>query len=282
MKKKELFNFVVLTNNREESTRKIILQLGEFLEFGRIIVSDNGCRSEETFKVGGIPFIYVDNSKFPSAISHFYNILESEYKNLFVFHDDDQVQSFNFRKTLNYLIDNDSIEYAVSMRHESHRNIFYESYKEIFIDYFLKDNHPLISGQFIRDGKSLFDKVPDDTKFYITHGKYCDVAIVSLCLINKNSKCFNHNYVEYIEHDSNDNNTKSVESRLILQSFVEKQRGLQNYVMSGLIGYGYLRMLPRYILSLIMLISQPLLLKLYLLKFYRRYLNKLFFYKNGK
>ena len=102
------FNFYIMTNSRVKSTAKLLNQLGRLNNFGNIFISDSGGRDKKIFNQAlksiskdNIDFELIDNSKFSeSPFLHWWSILDNGKENLFIFHDDDEINEKEFIKIL--------------------------------------------------------------------------------------------------------------------------------------------------------------------------------------
>ena len=248
----ENFHFVVMTNSRVTSTVRILGQLTPYRDYGNIVLSDSGGRGIDTFHEAsetlGIPIgdiLYVDNSEHRlDSIRHFHSILESDLKNMFIFHDDDEVVSDSLTSTLHYLEDTE-VEYLCSTKTVSKQ--FLEGLQNcnqatkinrILKSYFLSydGNCPLFTGLFVKYPKKALASM--DPRFAIP-GKYADVAIMSWFISQQNGGVAELPYIKYIEHDGNGNKIRNLVDRVSLSKFVRESGGITNYILSLLIFRGY-------------------------------------------
>jgi hypothetical protein len=246
------FAFVIQSYERLDSTVNLIIQLNKFTNYGKIYLSDSGSRGKQLFenevrdKAGvNINFEYIDNSEYVTATSHMWRIYYLNFENMFLFHDDDLVEESSFLEVLKLLNNNKKINYLCSTnKGDSYflKNIEsledQQKINQILKLYFISHNSNclLITGLFTRYPGRLKNEVGQD---FLIEGKYGDVALLSWIFIQKTSKIFNNGYMNYADHDSNDNLVKSLQDRISLSKFVKSQPGFFNNILARLVFYGY-------------------------------------------
>lgn len=269
---KKKFNFVVMTNSRVESTVRILGQLACFQNYGNLIISDSGGRGLEVFykesKRASITLAeidYMDNSKHSlDSIRHFHAILESNRKNMFIFHDDDEIVESSFKHTLEYLSVTD-VHYFCSTK--TGKGQFFNDIStcnqsgkvnRVLKAYFLSydGNCPLFTGLFVKHPLQSISSM--DSQFMI-QGKYADVAIMSWFLSQIKADISLSPYMKYIEHDGNGNNIRSLADRISLAKFVSQRGGITNRILSLLIFRGYPEKRHLYIFGVLLTVMWPFL-----------------------
>ena len=246
------FSFVIQTFDRVDQTIRLLLQLSSYKNFGKIYLSDSGGRGKlifqkKLFQSGGkgIEFEYIDSSACKTGPLHMWKIYDLNLKNMFLFHDDDLIVKSSFDAVLKKLIDDSEIKYLCSTN-KGHSNFFknfdnlntQQKINQIIKLYFLSHNGNclLLTGLYLKDPGSLKNEI--DSNFNIS-GKYYDVAMLSWLFSQQKSKIIYNSYMNYINHDANDNLVRSIESRKSLKDFISKQPGVFNNIISRLIFYGY-------------------------------------------
>lgn len=249
---KKIFSFWIQTNSRIEQTLFLIKQLSKFSEYGDIYLSDSGGRTEEffvkQFKKNNI-FIdnlnYVNNHKFCNdPFEHCWTIFASSKNNMFLFHDDDQIHHDNFKNILEFLINNNEIEYLCSTNHGKSKYItdFKKKDTQKRIDniiklYFLSPNNNclLLTGLYVKNPNTL----RRDAKDFIRNSMYGDVSLMCYMFSRNNSHITSHRYIEHIEHPNNHNKTRLLKDRESLSKFISDQNGFMNKIISKLIFINY-------------------------------------------
>ena len=268
----ESFNFVVMTNSRVKSTVKILGQLLAFNIYGNIILSDSGGRGIGVFKKEAAKInaelediLYVDNSKHKlDSIQHFYSILKLDYKNTFIFHDDDEIIEGEFLNVLEHLSAN-YIECFCSTK--TMGNQFLSNFSALAqrhkVDVILKmyflsydGNCPLFTGFYTKNPSQLLSNIDSQ---HLISGKYADVALMSWFLSQNNSEISSVPYMNYIEHDDNGNNIRCLDSRIALSNFVRNRGGMSNKILSLLIYRNYSDKTLYYFLGVMLALVWPVL-----------------------
>ena len=92
----------------------------------------------------------------------------------------------------------------------------------------------------------------------IYNGKYGDIYIMSrlLTLVEK-SLLFKHAFLNYIEHDNNDNKIQNLNDRVELSNYIKSCVGFNSFIISRLVFYGYTSKLPSFLLGLSLSIFKP-------------------------
>tara|TARA_B110000503_G_scaffold141307_1_gene234376 strand:- start:1508 stop:2365 length:858 start_codon:yes stop_codon:yes gene_type:complete len=246
------FSFVIQTFDRVDQTIKLLLQLSSYKNYGKIYLSDSGGRGKLIFERKlsqeggkGIEFEYIDNSACKTGHLHMWKIYDLNLKNMFLFHDDDLIVNSSFDAVLKTLINNPEIKYLCSTNKgcsnfldnfdklSSQRKI-----NQILKLYFLSHNGNclLLTGLYTKNPGIVRKEI--DNNFHIS-GKYYDVAMISWLFSQEKSKIVDNSYMNYINHDANDNLVRCLESRKSLKDFIRNQPGILNNIISRLIFYGY-------------------------------------------
>ena len=267
-----MFNLVVMTNSRLESTIRILGQLLNFQEYGSLVLSDSGGRGVEVFReealriginISDIKFI--DNSEYKlDPIKHFHALLGSEMKNLFIFHDDDEIIEVEFERTLKYLARSEVKFYCSTKTTNKQFLDALPSYSQVdrlnrvLKAYFLSHdgNCPLLTGLYIKEPAHFLSTISDD---FLIRGKYGDVAIMGWCFSQDMAEIAHPPYMKYIEHDSNGNKIRNLKDRIVLSDFVRSRFGLGNRILSLLIFRGYPEKRHLYFLGIFLTIFYPAL-----------------------
>jgi hypothetical protein len=140
--------------------------------------------------------------------------------------------------------------------------IQFKDVNKIFDFYFLSpdNNCPLFSGIYLKSTSYLKENHILDN---VISGKYADVQFVSRLLLNSSAYLFNLPYLNYIEHDSNDNKTPNLKDRIELSNYIRENSGFSNYIISLLVFHGYKEKRNYFILGLFLaFLYPPITLKL--------------------
>jgi hypothetical protein len=253
-----VWTFLIQSNSRAGRVKNLLKSIDSLKLFNReikIIISDNGNQGKNSFICGDIIFEYIDNSKYNDGASHSHQLLSMDIKNFFYIHDDDQLNINYLLKAMDF-IEETNLIFLVSPKLNIPKMINFNSLNKIFEFYFLSpsNNCPLFSGIFISDSNIL-----KKNKFLenLISGKYADVQFVSRLLLCENSYLFNLSYLNYIEHDTNDNKTRNLYDRIQLSQFIRSNSGFSNLVISLLIFHGYKEKFKFFMLGLILGIFYP-------------------------
>ena len=254
-----LYSFVIQTHSRTKKVIELLKNINELSKHGikfKIIISDNGNRKKNDFESSGISFEYLDNSDCTNASLHVFRIFSLPLSKVFYIHDDDRFNIDNLLLAINYIELHDP-NILVSPKLSIEKDIIFKDLEEVFKMYFLnaKNNCPLFSGFYIRNMNIMSEKLILDG---IYNGKYGDIYIMSrlLTLVEK-SLLFKHAFLNYIEHDNNDNKIRNLNDRVELSNYIKSCVGFNSFIISRLVFYGYTSKLPSFLLGLSLSIFKP-------------------------
>lgn len=254
-----LFSFVIQTHSRTNNVIELLKNINKLSKFGikfNIIVSDNGGRNKSDFESSGVSFKYLDNADCINARLHVLRIFSSSLTRVFYVHDDDRYNIENLLLAINYIELHDP-NILVSPKFSIDKSITFKDLEEVFKMYFLdeKNNCPLFSGFYIRNMNIMSKKLILDG---IYNGKYGDVYIMSrlLTLVEK-SLLFKHAFLNYTEHDGNDNKIRNLNDREELSNYIKSCGGFTNYIISNVIFNGYTSKLLKFLFGLLLTLFKP-------------------------
>jgi len=235
-----LFSFVIQTHSRTPDVIKLIINISELRKFDieyKIIISDNGNRGRDAFESSGFKFDYINNSDSKDGISHLKRIYSSRFENAFFIHDDDRFDIPNLLTAIKF-IQNNNPSVLISPKYSIKSITNFKNKTDVFKMYFLnyKNNCPLLSGLYLKTTQTISDNLIIQN---IIKSKYADVQFMSKLLTLDKSTLFNLPFVEYNDHEFNDNNSRALSDRIKLSKYIFKQKGLSNYIMSLLVFHGY-------------------------------------------
>ena len=270
-----------MTNSRVKSTAKLLNQLGRLNNFGNIFISDSGGRDKKIFNQAlksiskdNIDFELIDNSKFSeSPFLHWWSILDNGKENLFIFHDDDEINEKEFIKILQGNI-TDKYDFICSTLkgknpdfsdHDSKSKT--EKINNIIKTYILSPsgNCPLLTGLFIKRPFKLKANIPDD---FLIEGNYGDISFMSWLFSQDRSLITDINYINHIEHGENHNSSHSLYSRDLLHKFIFNRKSFEMKIISFLIYFNYPSRIHYFVTGLFLSLFVPNLLLKVLKKFF--------------
>jgi hypothetical protein len=252
------WTFLIQSNSRAQRVKSLLIKINTLRQYNKkikIIISDNGNQGEESFKQDLISFQYIDNSMYKDAKSHVDQIFNMGLKNFFYIHDDDEVQIENLLIAMDFIQSVRPI-CLISPKLRIPNIVQFKNINEIFNLYFLSydNNCPLFSGIYMENTSYVKEKHMLEN---LIDGKYADVQFVSRLLLNTNSYLFNLPYLNYIEHDSNDNKIRNLSDRIALSKFIRGNKGVSNFIISLLVFHGYKQKISLFILGVILAIFYP-------------------------
>ncbi len=270
-----------MTNSRVKSTAKLLNQLGRLNNFGNIFISDSGGRDKKIFNQAlksiskdNIDFELIDNSKFSeSPFLHWWSILDNGKENLFIFHDDDEIDEKEFIKILQGSF-TDKYDFICSTLkgknpdfsdHDSKSKT--EKINSIIKTYILSPsgNCPLLTGLFIKRPFKLKANIPDD---FLIEGNYGDISFMSWLFSQDRSLISDINYINHIEHGENHNSSHSLYSRDLLHKFIFNRKSFEMKIISFLIYFNYPSRIHYFVTGLFLSLFVPNLLLKVLKKFF--------------
>lgn len=258
MNKETIFNFIIQSYTRTNEVIRLLKNINELKKYKinfHIIISDNGKRSKENFESVNTTFEYLDSSDCKNSREHVYRIFSLPIKNVFYIHDDDLFNIEMLVKAIDFILKNNP-KVLVSPKYEIPFIKKFKSRSEVFKMYFLnaKNNCPLFSGFYIKNMTYIFQHSILDN---IYSGKYGDVHIMSGLLKIDNAFLFNFPFLNYNEHDDNDNKLRSLDDRKKLSTYIKSNGGFTNYIISNLVFYGYPKMIHKLFFGIFLSIFNP-------------------------
>ena len=265
-----MISHIVLSYSRTIQLRELVNLLAINFPDDRILIADSGCRGEEIGDILGQLYervIHIETDAANAAANM--RAMQDNIEGPCVFyHDDDLFYPEKLKISLNLAGENKSdLMFSMKADGESFglhsRNYDVIPVKNILLSYLLDPhgNCPLISGIYFRT-KATFIQVMN---FELEYGKYSDVLMMSIAAKQIRNIQVGA-YMQYIEHDGNDNNTKDLEGRDGLSNGLRTYRDHDLNILSFLIYHGYLGRLHYYILGLILIPTSRLVLTNYVRK----------------
>ena len=238
MNKETCFNFIIQSHSRTKEVLRLVKNINELKSHNinfNIILSDNGNRDFNVFKINKSSVEYINSNDCLSSSMHVFRIFSLPIENVFYVHDDDLFDTEKLIKAIDFIKINDP-KVLVSPKYEIPFIKKFQSRSEVLKMYFLdhKNNCPLFSGFYIKRMSYIFHySILDD----LYNGKYGDVHIMSGLLNIDNAFLFNFPFLNYNEHDDNDNKFRSLDDRKKLSNYIKSNGGFTNYIISNLIFY---------------------------------------------
>lgn len=270
------FNIVIQTHSRAKGVYRIIEGFNESkiknVNFN-FIISDNGNQEFNEKLIHENNVSIIDNSKFQTSREHTLAIYKLELTNVFIIHDDDTFNLSNLETAID-LINESNCDVLVSPKLEIDTIKEFKIENEVFEFYFLTPNRncPLISGLYVR--KMSIMRPFTDHKHLIA-GKYVDVQIITELLVkNHRSLVFNKPFINYNEHDSNDNYVRNLNDRIALSNYISNFRGINNIILSKIIFFGYPAVRIKFIHGILLSFLRPNILQSLILKFIIKFIKK--------
>ena len=258
MNKETTFNFIIQSHSRTKEVVRLVKNINELKSHNinfNIILSDNGNRNFDDFKIHNRSVEYIYSNDCSSPYMHVFRIFSLPIENVFYVHDDDLFDIKKLLKAIDFIKINDP-KVLVSPKFEIPSTKKFKSTSEVLKMYFLdhKNNCPLFSGFYIKSMSYIFDyPILDD----LHHGKYGDVEVMSGLLNIDNAFLFNLPFVNYIEHNDNDNKLRSLDDRKKLSTYIKSNGGFTNYIISNLIFYGYPKMIHKLLFGIFLSFFNP-------------------------
>ena len=277
-----MISHIVLSYGRTIQLREIVNLLAINFPDDRILIADSGRRGEEIGAILGQLYervIHIETDAADAGANM--RAMQDNIEGPCVFyHDDDLFYPEKLKISLNLAGENKS-DLMFSMKadgesfglHSGNYDVI--PVKNILLSYLLDPhgNCPLITGIYFRT-KAIFIQVMN---FEQEYGKYSDVLMMSIAAKQIRNIQIGA-YMQYIEHDGNDNNTKDLEGRDGLSNALRTYRDRELNIVSYLIYHGYASRLHYYIYGLILMLTSRFILTKYLsklvVKLGRRYSKK--------
>jgi hypothetical protein len=221
----------------------------------KIIISDNGNQGLDSFRYNNINFDYINNSKYFDSKSHLDAIFNLNLSNFFYIHDDDQLHIVYLLEAMDF-IKKYNPNCLISPKFKINDVVKFDNIKTIFKMYFLDpdNNCPLFSGIYFKNS-SVVNR--NNLLNNLIKGKYADVQFVSRILLSSKSYLFNLPYLNYVEHDLNDNKLRNLKDRVSLSKFIRSKKGISNFIISLLIFHGYKEKIKFFTLGIILAFLYP-------------------------
>lgn len=271
-----IFNIVIQTHSRAKGVYRIIEDFNKSkikdVNF-KFIISDNGNQEFNKKLINKNNVSIIDNSKFQSSREHTLAIYKLELINVFIIHDDDTFNLSNLKTAIEFINESDC-DVLVSPKLELGTIKEFKIENEVFEFYFLTPNRncPLISGLYLR--KMSIMRPFTDHKHLIA-GKYVDVQIITELLVkNHKSLVFNKPFINYNEHDSNDNIVRNLNDRISLSNYISNFRSMNNIILSKIIFFGYPAVRFKFIHGILLSFLRPKILLYISLKLIKKLIKK--------
>lgn len=265
-----MLSHIVLSYSRTTQLREIVNLLATNFPDDRLLIADSGCRGDEIGDILGQLYdrvIHIETDA-ADAAANMRAMQDNIVGPCIFYHDDDLFYPEKLRISLNLAGENKS-ELMFSMKadggsfglHSGNYDVI--AVKNILLSYLLDPhgNCPLITGIYFRT-KATFIQVMN---FENEYGKYSDVLMMSIAAKQIRNIQIGA-YMQYIEHDGNDNNIRDLEGRDGLSRGLKAYRDHDLNVLSLLIYHGYRDRLHHYILGLILVPTSRLVLTSYVRK----------------
>jgi hypothetical protein len=273
----------VLSYSRTIQLRELVSLLVRHFPSERVLVADSGQRGERLSEILGPLYGQVIHIETVAAGADSNMKAVEDYIDgpCIFYHDDDLFYPEKLKLSLKSAEENES-DFMISMKedrdsfglHSGNHDLI--SPKSLILSYLLDPygNCPLITGIYFRN-RDVFKRVMSTESLWL---KYSDVLIMVKAVE------YFHNiqigaYMQYNEHDGNDNNVRDIAARDALSVGLRSYGDRELNIVSYLIYYGYASRLHYYIYGFILMLTSRFILTKYLsklvVKLGRRYSKKI-------
>ncbi|MDB2554212.1 hypothetical protein N9X74_02410 [Porticoccaceae bacterium] len=260
----------VLSYSRTIQLRELVSLLVRHFPSERVLIADSGQRGEKLSEILGPLYgqvIHIETVA-TGADSNMKAVEDYIDGPCIFYHDDDLFHPEKLKLSLKSAEENES-DFMVSMKedrdsfglHSGNYDIIPS--KSVMLSYFLDPygNCPLMTGMYFRN-KDVFRRVMSTEMLWL---KYSDVLIV-VKAVEYFTNIQIGAYMQYNEHDGNDNNVRDIAARDALSVGLRSYGDRELNIVSYLIYHGYARRLNYYIYGLILMLTSRFILTKYLSK----------------